>query len=224
VGRQSRARTARRQAPAPAPRRVPLVGIVLVLVAALAVVAVVVTSQRGGDEGAGTNLAQTRPVQVVGTPLPPVPESGGDPAVGMAAPVLRGTSFDGQPVVIGEQGKAQLVVFLAHWCPHCQRELPVLAEWAQAGKLPASVSLHAVSTAVDRQRPNWPPSTWLAESGLDVPVLADDAESSAATAYGLDAFPFFTAIGADGKVVARQSGELTPARLDQLAAELAAGS
>jgi hypothetical protein len=56
-----------------------------------------------------------------------------------------------------------------------------------------------------------------------VPVLADDEQSSAATAYGLSAFPFFVAVDAGGKVVARHSGELTPAQLDQLAAQLAAG-
>ena len=45
---------------------------------------------------------------------------------------------------------------------------------------------------------------------------------SAASAYGLSAFPFFTAVDAKGKVVARDSGERTPAQLDQLAARLAA--
>ena len=62
----------------------------------------------------------------------------------------------------------------------------------------------------------------LGQAGLTAPVLADDAQGSAASAYGLSAFPFFTAVSADGKVVARDSGELTPAQLDQLAANLAA--
>ena len=79
-----------------------------------------------------------------------------------------------------------------------------------------------VSTAVDRARPNWPPSTWLREAGLTAPVLADDEQGSAGSAYGLSAFPFFTAVDAEGKVVARDSGELSPAQLDQLAARLAA--
>jgi thiol-disulfide isomerase/thioredoxin len=194
---------------------------VLVLVAALAVVAVLATRSGDGD-GADANLVQSRPVQVTGAPLPADTDAADDPAVGMAAPELRGAGFDGSPVAITDDGKAKLVVFVAHWCPHCQREVPVLVRWLQDGGLPASVSLYVVSTAVDQARPNWPPSTWLREAGLTAPVLADDAQGSAATAYGLGAFPFFTAVDADGEVVARDSGELTPAELDQLAAELAA--
>jgi thiol-disulfide isomerase/thioredoxin len=223
VGRQSRTKQVRRDTPAPVRRgsRIPVVGIVLALVAVLAVVAVIAT-RSGGADGADANLAQTRPVQVAGAPLPADTDAANDPAVGKAAPELRGASFDGSPVAITDDGKAKLVVFVAHWCPHCQREVPVLVRWLQDGKLPASVSLYVVSTAVDRARPNWPPSTWLGEAGLTAPVLADDAQGSAASAYGLSAFPFFTAVNTDGKVVARDSGELTPAQLDQLAANLAA--
>jgi hypothetical protein len=47
-----------------------------------------------------------------------------------------------------------------------------------------------------------------------VPVLADDEQSSAATSCGLSAFPFVVAVDANSKVVARHSGELTPAQLD----------
>ena len=32
-------------------------------------------------------------------------------------------SFDGTPVEIAPDGKAKLVVFLAHWCPHCRAEV-----------------------------------------------------------------------------------------------------
>lgn len=164
MGKQAPTRRPRRQ-PAPRPtgqkdqagRRVPLVGIVLALTAVLAVVAALVTGRSGGD-GSDAGLAQTRPVQVTGSPLPTHIEGAQDPAVGMAAPVLRGTGFDGTPVTIGGDGKATLVVFVAHWCPHCQRELPVLASWLEDGKLPPSVSLSVVSTAASQERPNWPPS------------------------------------------------------------------
>jgi thiol-disulfide isomerase/thioredoxin len=199
-----------------------VVAIVLALVAALAVVAVIATRSGGGGDGDGTELAQTRPVQVTGAPLPADTDAADDPAVGQAAPGLRGASFDGSPVVMADDGQAKLIVFVAHWCPHCQRELPLLVQWLQNGRLPGSVSLYVVSTAVDQARPNWPPSTWLAESGLTAPVMADDDQGSAASAYGLSVYPFFTAVGADGRVLARDSGELSPARLDQLADELAA--
>jgi thiol-disulfide isomerase/thioredoxin len=83
---------------------------------------------------------------VTGSPLPTHTEGTQDPAVGMTAPVLRGASFDATPVFFGGDGKATLVVFVAHWCLHCQRELPVLASWLEDGKLSPSVSLSVVST------------------------------------------------------------------------------
>ena len=64
---------------------------------------------------------------MTGSPLPTHTEDAQNPAVGTAAPVLRGAGFDGTPVTIGGDGRATLVMFLAHRCPHCQRELPVLA-------------------------------------------------------------------------------------------------
>ena len=51
----------------------------------------------------------------------------------------------------------------------------------------------------------------------DVPTLVDDAEATAANAYGLSGFPFAVAIDADGQVVARTSGEVGSEGLEQLA-------
>jgi hypothetical protein len=61
------------------------------------------------------------------------------------------------------------------------------------------VPLAVVSTASSQERPNWPPSAWLRDADLSLPVLANDEQSSAATAYGLSAFPFFVAVDADGR-------------------------
>ena len=69
------------------------------------------------------------------------------------------------------------------------------------------------------ERPNYPPSAWLAREGFTIPTLADDAKSSAASAYGLTSFPYFVAMDAKGNVVARVSGELTEAQFDDLVAK-----
>ena len=64
----------------------------------------------------------TRPVTVTGTPLPTYTGKGTDPAVGMTPPTLSGANFVGSPVVIAPgTGGPMLVVFVAHWCPLCQR-------------------------------------------------------------------------------------------------------
>jgi len=40
-------------------------------------------------------------------------------------------------------------VFLAHWCPHCNREIPELNAWRDSGEVPADLQVVAVTTAVE---------------------------------------------------------------------------
>ena len=196
-------------------------GIAIGVVAVLAVVAIFLT---GGDDEVTTDAVQEQgPVEVGGSALPPYPEVQGfvapaeqDPAVGQTPPTLTGEGFDGGRVVIDPaDGTAKVVVFLAHWCPHCQAEVPVLQGWIDDGNLPEDVEVYAVSTAVTEARPNFPPSEWLEREGWTSPVLLDDPDQSAAAAWGLRSFPYLVFVDADGKVTRRASGEL-PA--DQFAA------
>jgi hypothetical protein len=46
--------------------------------------------------------------------------------------------------------------------------------------------------------------------------MADSEAKDAARAYGVSGFPFFTIVGADGKVKARASGELGTDRINQI--------
>lgn len=182
-------------------------GLVLILA-----VAAIVSS--GGSDGDGDKTAagaeQTRPLTISGTPLPELPDSGGaDPAVGQTIPEATGQSFDGSPVAIRSDGRAKLIVFVAHWCPHCQKEIPLLADWLKSNQLPNGVDLYTVSTGVDSKRPNYPPSSWLEKEGWKAPTLADSEDGKAAEAYGLSAFPYFVAVDGSGKVVARTTGEIT---------------
>jgi hypothetical protein len=81
------------------------------------------------------------------------------------------------------------------------------------------VDLYGVSTGVAEDRGNYPPGQWLRRENWPVPTLLDDAQGTAAQAYGLSSYPFFVAVDASGKVVARQSGELTMDQFDQLLAK-----
>jgi thiol-disulfide isomerase/thioredoxin len=163
----------------------------------------------------GAALEETRPVTITGAALPVLPDSGNDPAVGSIAPVITGQSFDGTPVSI-KPGKPTLVVFVAHWCPHCQREVPRLVAWDKAGQVPAGIDVIGVATATTTTRGNFPPSTWLAKEQFPWPVLADSAQQEASTAFGLNGFPFFALYDASGKIVLRQSGEVDTATLGKL--------
>jgi thiol-disulfide isomerase/thioredoxin len=175
---------------------------------------VTVTAACGSSGGSATAdtvvIAQQRPVSVTGTALAPQPEdpTAVDPAVGVKAPTLEGATFDGTPVKItpGTDGNL-MVVFLAHWCPHCQKELPRLVEWINSGAAPKDLKIVAVATATTDQRPNYPPSTWITREGWTNPVMADSDTQAAAQAYGLTSFPFFVLVKADGTVALRDSGE-----------------
>lgn len=146
-------------------------------------------------------------VEITGSPLPPF---GGDPmadaSFGMPAPEVRGAAHDGTPTTIA--GGAQVISFMASWCPACQAELPHLVEWYDEG-LFDEVELVVVSTFLDATRPNWPPQDWFVEEGYTGSVLVDDADSSVARAFGMSASPFWVVIDADGDVMYRTAGQLS---------------
>ena len=161
-------------------------------------------------------VAETQPITVTGHALVTLPDSGADPAVNTIAPALAGKSFAGAPVSItpGKDGKL-MVVFLAHWCPHCQREVPRIVQWMASPDAPKDVKVVAVATSTTSDRPNFPPSAWLAKENWKAPVIADTSDGAAAQAFGLSGFPFIALIDASGKVVARNAGELTVADLNK---------
>lgn len=199
---------------------------VLVVVVIAGVLAVVLA--RGSDDKPPITT-ETAAVELVAPAsggaddvLPPV--EGGlptvgpqdDPAVGMTVPELSGTGVDGKPLTIGPDGGAKVIVVMAHWCPHCRAEIPRLVEHFQDGGAPKGVSIIGVSTRVDDEAPNYPPSEWLKREGWDFPTLADSQKAEAMALLGVSSFPYFIAVDADGKVVARESGELSTESFDGL--------
>jgi disulfide bond formation protein DsbB/thiol-disulfide isomerase/thioredoxin len=198
----------------------PLVQAALVVIVVAALAAGAASGRGDAAASSGGEEPQARPLQVRGEPLPPLGQAGADPAAGRTAPELRGASFDGRPVAITRDGSPKALVFLAHWCPHCRAELPLLVRWLDNGRLPAGVRLYAVATAVRPGLPGYPPSGWLRRAGWPAPVLADDPAGSAAGAFGLSGYPFFVLLDGRGRVVARASGERSPRELDRLFARL----
>lgn len=178
-------------------------------------------SSPGSDDGDATPSGEAPDpreldgVTVSGTALPGFEDTAGDPAVGAQAPLLEGVDMYGEPMTIGGAGEPTVVVFLAHWCPHCQREVPVLVDWLEENGQPEGVEIVGVTTAFDETRGNWPPAEWLEDEGWEQPTMVDP-DGSAAETWGLTSFPYFVAIDANGDVVARASGELTTAQFEEL--------
>lgn len=131
-------------------------------------------------------------------------------AVGDTAPELHGKSFAGTPVNITNDGKAKIIMFFAHWCPHCQREVPKLSPWLAANmKNYPNLEFYAIATGSDSAKPNFPPSTWLKKNNWPTPVMADSKNYDAADAFGLGAYPYIVGINSKGKITDRESGELS---------------
>jgi thiol-disulfide isomerase/thioredoxin len=187
----------------------------------LAVAGMAMVSCGGGGDGdkksSAEGVEENRPVTIAGTALAKLPQSGDDPAVGKPIPEAVGQAFDGSPVAIRNDGKAKLIIFVAHWCPHCQKEIPLLAGYLKKNPLPAGVDLYTVSTGVVSNRPNYPPSAWLKREGWTAKTLADSKEQDAADAFGLSAYPYFVAADASGNVVARTTGEISTGQFADLA-------
>lgn len=190
-------KTSRRPPAARAPstgRPSPFVFVLIgvVAVAALITVAAVI-SGGGSDEGSG----------------------------GLTAPTLEGTDTAGEPLTIPSEGP-KVVVFLAHWCPHCQAELPLLVDWIDSGGVPEGVDVYGVSTAIDPNADNYPAEEWFAREGWAQPTLVDDDNSDAA-AYEVEGFPYLAFVDADGTVVDTLSGEQPISEIQTRADALVAG-
>jgi thiol-disulfide isomerase/thioredoxin len=164
-------------------------------------------------------LQAVGPMDIAGDHLPVLAtdDIDADPALGSPAPTILGVGFDGEPVrVDAAENGPTMVVFVAHWCPHCNAEIPVYNDLRDEGRFPDELDIVAVSTSPDPSRPNYPPGEWLADMDWTYPAIKEGVDLElqppwlAAEAYGVSGFPFVTLIDADGNVAARWSGEQDP--------------
>ena len=129
----------------------------------------------------------------------------------------------GKPVQFGgATGSPYALTFLAHYCPHCQNEVPRMVALGQGGQI-AGVDVIGIPTGTTDEAPNYPPSAWLTREDWDFPVALDDDASTAAEAYGLPAYPYFVFVDASGEVVGRTTGEIPEKDLEAIFTALAAG-
>ncbi len=155
---------------------------------------------------------QSDAVSVQGDPLPGTDQPGiiddaaVDPALGSTAPTLSGTNFNGQAVTIAPDGRAKVVYFLAHWCPHCRAEVELIEQLVADGELPPEVDLYAVSIAVRSDADNFPPSEWL--DNFPGTVMRDSAENEGAVASGVSGIPYALYLDGDHVLLSRSVGSL----------------
>lgn len=206
---------------AEANRRTLVLVLIGVGVLALAIVLALTTTGSGTNQGERFDLANYAAPEVEGEALPGLEDPATDPARGTPAPAVTAETFEEEQLTIrpAEEGP-MVLLFLAHWCPHCQREVPVVQDFVEEGRVPEGVELRAVATAIDENAPNHPPDVWLRAEEWNVPTVVD-TDGSIAEAYGLSAYPYWVVIDGEGNVDARFSGALGEDGLARLLETLA---
>ena len=164
------------------------------------------------DENEVLSPLEKGEVIILGDPIPV------DPEIGYLAPSFKAQLNNGSELITIDpaDGKVRLIGFFAHWCPHCQREVPRVSKWLEENGVPTEIEILAVSTAVREGTPNYPPSKWFIKERWPTDIYLDNQDNDLAAAYGLAGFPYWVLVDARGRVVHRSSGELTEEQFGSL--------
>jgi len=128
-------------------------------------------------------------------------------AMGLEAPTFSGPNENSEIVSVEKDGNAKALLFLAHWCNFCQKEVPIVQEYIDIVGIPEGVDIIAIATSIDRARDNYPPHDWLEREGWSE-IQIYDIDREIGTAYGINSFPYWVFLDKDLNVVGRRAGNL----------------
>ena len=122
--------------------------------------------------------------------------------VGSTAPDFSANTVDGNSVSLGDTGgkDATVLVFFATWCPHCNKEAPIISELADSHQ----EDLRVVIVGVDGQDDPEKVQAFVQKYGIDGPAVYDQSLSSP---YKVSGYPTVYVLDKDQKIVAANSGE-----------------
>ena len=141
-------------------------------------------------------------------------------ALGLSAPKFSAPDQNSEIFNLEKNGNSKALLFLAHWCPHCQREVPVVQSFIDSNGVPPGIDVIAVATSIDRGRDNYPPQEWLEREGWSE-IQIYDLDREIGEAYGLNAFPYWVFLDKDLNVIARRTGNLPEDMVGALLVQLA---
>jgi thiol-disulfide isomerase/thioredoxin len=120
----------------------------------------------------------------------------GDKAPGVTAESVTG----GGSVSVGEGGaQATMLVFFATWCPHCQREAPVLSELESQYD-----GLRMIMVGIDGEDNPHKVGEFVERYDIESPAVY---EPSLGTEYRVSGYPTVYVLNEDNEVIGAHSGE-----------------
>ena len=120
--------------------------------------------------------------------------------VGEKAPGFTAATVGGGSVSVGDgEAGATMLVFFATWCPHCQREAPVMSELESQYD-----DLQLVMVGIDAQDSPDKVRQFAEEYDIESPAVYEPLLGSE---YGVSGYPTVYVLDENNKVVGAHSGE-----------------
>ena len=120
--------------------------------------------------------------------------------VGEKAPSFTAETVGGGSVPVGDgEAGATMLVFFATWCPHCQREAPVMSELESQYD-----DLQLVMVGIDAQDNPDKVRQFAEEYDIESPAVYEPLLGSE---YGVSGYPTVYVLDENNKVVGAHSGE-----------------
>ena len=167
-----------------------LAGATALLIAAIAIFAVVNASGGGGDADSGSDAAQSF-----------TPNDEGLIPIGDKAPAFLAETASGEKVSLADKGgkNATMLVFFATWCPHCQKEAPVVSDLESQYK-----DLRVVMVGIDGEDDARKVQGFADEYEIESPaVYAPEVGEP----YGVSGYPTVYVLDGGDRVVGATAGE-----------------
>jgi cytochrome c biogenesis protein CcmG, thiol:disulfide interchange protein DsbE len=142
---------------------------------------------------------------------PPPKVSRGD-----TAPAFDSVRLDGTPAhfPVDFAGRPVVIRFWADWCKYCEGEMKGIEPIYQRTK-GQGIAVLAVNAGQDRATA----AAFVAKLGISYPALLDE-DAKIAKHYGVTGLPTTYFIDRQGKIAAKQIGEMTAAAFEQQVTEL----
>jgi thiol-disulfide isomerase/thioredoxin len=119
--------------------------------------------------------------------------------VGEKAPGFTAETVGGGSVSVEGDARATMLVFFATWCPHCQKEAPVMSELESQYD-----GLRMVMVGIDGEDDPEKVQRFVEEYDIESPAVYEPGLGSE---YGVSGYPTTYVLDGDNRVVGAHSGE-----------------